>query len=59
MFKSNNNLTLNSDRLRAEYPTIGHIQIIDKKTKLIMKSYINEIDIQGPKERTIISLTST
>ena len=54
IFKSNINLSLNCDRISTDNPTIDHIQIIEDRTKLIIKSPLNEIDIQGPKERKII-----
>ena len=47
-------MTLNSDRLSTDNPTINHIQIIEDKTKLIIKSLWNEINIQVPKVSKII-----
>ena len=54
IFKSLINLTLNSDRISTDNPTKDHIQIIEDRTKLIIKSLLHEIDIQVPKERKII-----
>ena len=54
IFKSNIKLTLNSDRISTENPTIAHTQIIEDRTKLMIKVHLNEIDIQTPKEREII-----
>ena len=47
-------MTLNFDRISTDNPTIDHIQIIKDRTKLIIKSLLNETDIQAPKERKII-----
>ena len=59
IFKSNVNLTLNSNRISTDNLTIDHMQIIKDRTKLNIKSPLNEIAIQTPKERKTISPTST
>ena len=54
IFKIIINVTLNSDRIIKENPLIDHVQIIEDRTNLIIKSLLHEIDIQAPKERKII-----
>ena len=44
-------MTLNSDRINTDNVTIDHMQIIEDRTKLIIISLFNEIDIQVPKVR--------
>ena len=51
IFKSNTDLTLNSERISTYNPRINPMQIIDDKTKLIIKSILNEIHIHTPKEK--------
>ena len=41
IFKSNINLTLNSDRISTDNRTIDHIQIIEDRTELISKSILH------------------
>ena len=53
IFKSDINLTLNSDRINIDNPTLDHIQIIEDRTKLIITSLLNKIDIEVPKVRKV------
>ena len=56
IFKSNINLTLNSDRINTDNLTIHHMQIIEDRTKLIITPLLNNIDIQATKVRKLIKL---
>ena len=47
-------MTLNSDRISTDNPTIDHLQIFEDRTELILKSLFEEIRIQVPNERKII-----
>ena len=44
----------NLDRTSTDNPTIDLIQIMEDRTKLIIKSHLNKVDIQAPKERKIV-----
>ena len=54
IFQGNFSLTLNSDRISTDNPTIDHIQNFEDRTELIFKSLLEEIGIQVSKERKII-----
>ena len=51
IFKNKINSTLSSERISTYNLRIDHMQIIEDKTKLIIKSLLNKIHIQPPKER--------